>query len=194
MISFSYLSHSTVSFRNRLIGDLSHPNRFRNEKLNDQFIHRLSSLRRSLTASFGSDKYKDMQTTRFSVTRKSVSHRVSEDQLKLTHVSSFSYRNPQPTMALILAERRILLTIMIPAAVEVSCNLGRDPPQYSDCSQRLHFRHYTREALPRMDNYRDILSVQAVYRPTLDDLHNATMSSKVMGDVKQLYGSSQSVF
>lgn len=40
-------------------------------------------------------------------------------------------------------------------------------------------RHFTREALPRLDNYRDILSVQAVYRPTLDDLHNATMSNKV---------------
>lgn len=41
------------------------------------------------------------------------------------------------------------------------------------------FRHFTREALPRLDNYRDILSIQAVYRPTLDDLHNATMSNKV---------------
>lgn len=40
-------------------------------------------------------------------------------------------------------------------------------------------RHFTREALPRLDNYRNILSVQAVYRPTLDDLHNATMSFKV---------------
>lgn len=40
-------------------------------------------------------------------------------------------------------------------------------------------RHFTREALPRLDNYRDILSIQAVYRPTLDDLHNATMSNKV---------------
>lgn len=40
-------------------------------------------------------------------------------------------------------------------------------------------RHFTREALPRLDNYRDILSVQAVYRPTLDDLHNATMPNKV---------------
>lgn len=41
------------------------------------------------------------------------------------------------------------------------------------------FRHFTREALPRLDNYRNILSIQAVYRPTLDDLHNATMSNKV---------------
>ncbi|XP_054270805.1 bumetanide-sensitive sodium-(potassium)-chloride cotransporter-like [Macrosteles quadrilineatus] len=34
------------------------------------------------------------------------------------------------------------------------------------------FRHITREALPRLDNYRNILSIQAVYRPTLDELHN----------------------
>ncbi|KAL1459489.1 hypothetical protein WDU94_011466 [Cyamophila willieti] len=33
------------------------------------------------------------------------------------------------------------------------------------------FRHFTREALPRLDNYRNIMSIQAVYRPTLDDLH-----------------------
>ncbi|XP_054285767.1 solute carrier family 12 member 1-like [Macrosteles quadrilineatus] len=33
------------------------------------------------------------------------------------------------------------------------------------------FRHFTREALPRMDNYRNIMSIQAAYRPTLDELH-----------------------
>lgn len=41
------------------------------------------------------------------------------------------------------------------------------------------FRHFTREALPRMDNYRNIMSIQAQYRPTLDELHNATLSVKV---------------
>lgn len=41
------------------------------------------------------------------------------------------------------------------------------------------FRHFTREALPRMDNYRNILSIQAQNRPTLDELHNATLSQKV---------------
>lgn len=40
-------------------------------------------------------------------------------------------------------------------------------------------RHFTREALPRLDNYRNILSVQAAYRPTLDELHNATLTNKV---------------
>lgn len=40
-------------------------------------------------------------------------------------------------------------------------------------------RHFTREALPRLDNYRNIMSIQAQYRPTLDELHNATLSSKV---------------
>jgi len=32
-------------------------------------------------------------------------------------------------------------------------------------------RYFTREALPRLDNYRNIMSIQAAYRPTLDDLH-----------------------
>ena len=43
------------------------------------------------------------------------------------------------------------------------------------------FRHFTREALPRLDNYRHILSIQAQNRPTLDELHNATLSQKVSG-------------
>lgn len=34
------------------------------------------------------------------------------------------------------------------------------------------FRHFTREALPRLDNYRNMMSIQAAYRPTLDELHN----------------------
>lgn len=41
------------------------------------------------------------------------------------------------------------------------------------------FRHLTREALPRMDNYRNIMSIQAAYRPTLDELHNQTLHHKV---------------
>jgi solute carrier family 12 sodium/potassium/chloride transporter 2 len=41
------------------------------------------------------------------------------------------------------------------------------------------FRHFTREALPRVDNYRNIMSIQAAYRPTLDELHNATLQGKV---------------
>ncbi|XP_018915712.2 bumetanide-sensitive sodium-(potassium)-chloride cotransporter [Bemisia tabaci] len=40
------------------------------------------------------------------------------------------------------------------------------------------FRHLTREALPRMDNYRNIMSIQAAYRPTLDELHNQTLHHK----------------
>lgn len=42
-------------------------------------------------------------------------------------------------------------------------------------------RHFTREALPRLDNYRNIMSIHAAYRPTLDELHNATLTSKVRG-------------
>lgn len=40
-------------------------------------------------------------------------------------------------------------------------------------------RHFTREALPRLDNYRNMMSIQAAYRPTLDELHNATLTGKV---------------
>lgn len=40
-------------------------------------------------------------------------------------------------------------------------------------------RHMTREALPRIDHYRNILSVTgSAYRPTLDDLHNATITGE----------------
>lgn len=42
-------------------------------------------------------------------------------------------------------------------------------------------RHMTREALPRLDNYRNILSIQAGHRPTLEELHNATIHEKVQG-------------
>ncbi|XP_063980196.1 bumetanide-sensitive sodium-(potassium)-chloride cotransporter [Diachasmimorpha longicaudata] len=37
-------------------------------------------------------------------------------------------------------------------------------------------RHMTREALPRLDNYRNILSIQAAHRPSLDELHNPTFN------------------
>lgn len=50
----------------------------------------------------------------------------------------------------------------------------------SDTKYGRSFRHFTREALPRLDNYRNILSIQAVYRPTLDELHNATLTGKVI--------------
>ncbi len=42
------------------------------------------------------------------------------------------------------------------------------------------FRHFTREALPRLDNYRNMMSIQAAYRPTLDELHNITVHRKVI--------------
>jgi len=41
------------------------------------------------------------------------------------------------------------------------------------------FRHFTREALPRLDNYRNMMSIQAAYRPTLDELHDLTVHGKV---------------
>jgi hypothetical protein len=50
------------------------------------------------------------------------------------------------------------------------------------------FRHFTREALPRLDNYRNIMSIQAAYRPTLDELHNATLHGKVSACLLLLTG------
>ncbi|GIY35645.1 solute carrier family 12 member 2 [Caerostris darwini] len=38
-------------------------------------------------------------------------------------------------------------------------------------------RHYTREALPRADHYRNVMSVHGqLNRPTLDELHNPSLS------------------
>lgn len=41
------------------------------------------------------------------------------------------------------------------------------------------FRHFTREALPRLDNYRNVMSIHAAVRPTLEELHNETLHGKV---------------
>ncbi|OXA61539.1 Bumetanide-sensitive sodium-(potassium)-chloride cotransporter, partial [Folsomia candida] len=40
------------------------------------------------------------------------------------------------------------------------------------------FRHLTREALPSLDNYRNMMSIQAAYRPTLDELHDLDFEGK----------------
>ncbi|KAL6255261.1 hypothetical protein P5V15_013599 [Pogonomyrmex californicus] len=42
-------------------------------------------------------------------------------------------------------------------------------------------RYMTREALPRLDNYRNIMSIQAAHRPSLDELHNPTLLNKGPG-------------
>ncbi|KOX69963.1 Bumetanide-sensitive sodium-(potassium)-chloride cotransporter [Melipona quadrifasciata] len=46
---------------------------------------------------------------------------------------------------------------------------------------RKSLRHMTREALPRLDNYRNIMSIQAAHRPSLDELHNPTLLNKSSG-------------
>ncbi|XP_060811351.1 bumetanide-sensitive sodium-(potassium)-chloride cotransporter [Bombus pascuorum] len=46
---------------------------------------------------------------------------------------------------------------------------------------RKSLRHMTREALPRLDNYRNIMSIQAAHRPSLDELHNPTLLNKDSG-------------
>ncbi|CAH2087689.1 unnamed protein product [Euphydryas editha] len=54
-----------------------------------------------------------------------------------------------------------------------------DPLTANDTKYGKSFRHFTREALPRLDNYRNVLSLHAAPRPTLDELHNASLSRKV---------------
>ena len=49
------------------------------------------------------------------------------------------------------------------------------------------FRHFTREALPRLDNYRNMMSIQAAYRPTLDELHDMTLQAKVSSFLRFLF-------
>ncbi|CAH0399333.1 unnamed protein product [Chilo suppressalis] len=53
-----------------------------------------------------------------------------------------------------------------------------DPLTATDTKYGKSFRHFTREALPRLDNYRNVLSLHAAPRPTLDELHNASLSRK----------------
>ncbi|CAN8005615.1 unnamed protein product [Ixodes hexagonus] len=56
-----------------------------------------------------------------------------------------------------------------------------DGQSWNACTYDTHnvrsLRHYTREALPRLDHYRNVMSVHGhMERPTLDELHNATLS------------------
>lgn len=49
-------------------------------------------------------------------------------------------------------------------------------------------RHYTREALPRADHYRNVMSVHGqLNRPTLDELHNPSFSLSPDHKVSQYF-------
>ncbi|KYM96976.1 Bumetanide-sensitive sodium-(potassium)-chloride cotransporter [Cyphomyrmex costatus] len=48
-------------------------------------------------------------------------------------------------------------------------------------TKKSSLRYMTREALPRLDNYRNIMSIQAAHRPSLDELHNPTLLNKGPG-------------
>ncbi|XP_043285167.1 bumetanide-sensitive sodium-(potassium)-chloride cotransporter [Venturia canescens] len=56
---------------------------------------------------------------------------------------------------------------------------------------RKSLRNMTREALPRLDNYRNILSIQAAHRPSLDELHNPTLLNKGPGTNTLLPGTNE---
>lgn len=52
-------------------------------------------------------------------------------------------------------------------------------PSGGQLGPRRSLVHMTREALPRMANYRNLLSVQAAQRPTLGELHEGVKEAKV---------------
>uniref|UniRef100_T1DFY4 Putative Na/K/Cl transporter n=1 Tax=Cupiennius salei TaxID=6928 RepID=T1DFY4_CUPSA len=56
-------------------------------------------------------------------------------------------------------------------------NIGSDGDGSYDTHNVRSLRHYTREALPRADHYRNVMSVHGqLNRPTLDELHNASLT------------------
>ncbi|CAG7838637.1 unnamed protein product [Allacma fusca] len=52
------------------------------------------------------------------------------------------------------------------------------PNQYTYAPNDRTLGQLTREALPKLDNYRALDSIHHAYRPTIDDLHNATFHEK----------------
>ncbi|XP_049837763.1 bumetanide-sensitive sodium-(potassium)-chloride cotransporter-like isoform X10 [Schistocerca gregaria] len=59
----------------------------------------------------------------------------------------------------------------------------------NDSNPGKSFRHFTREVLPRLENYRNVMSIHAASRPTLDELHNATVQGEGKG-IEQFVGAS----
>lgn len=53
------------------------------------------------------------------------------------------------------------------------CAIDLNDPNTYDSRSIRSLRHYTHEALPRLDHYRNVHSLHAHFpRPTLDELHN----------------------
>lgn len=53
------------------------------------------------------------------------------------------------------------------------CAIDLNDPNVYDSRSNRSLRHYTHEALPRLDHYRNVHSLHAHFpRPTLDELHN----------------------
>jgi len=63
--------------------------------------------------------------------------------------------------------------------LETSLNVEQEPSPAPQLGPRRSLVHMTREALPRMANYRNLLSVQAAQRPTLGELHEGVKEAKV---------------
>ncbi|KFM67561.1 hypothetical protein X975_18511, partial [Stegodyphus mimosarum] len=54
---------------------------------------------------------------------------------------------------------------------------GSDGDRYDTHNVR-SLRHYTREALPRVDHYRNVMSIHGqLNRPTLDELHDPSLTT-----------------
>lgn len=64
-----------------------------------------------------------------------------------------------------------------PLADQNQVTSGSDGDLSYDTHNVRSLRHYTREALPRADHYRNIMSVHGqLNRPTLDELHNPSLT------------------
>lgn len=76
------------------------------------------------------------------------------------------------------ADRAASPTALLPSPGHTYMTVNESGASYKYTAKSL--RHQlTREALPRLDNYRNILSISAGHRPTLEELHNNTIQEKV---------------
>uniref|UniRef100_A0A1B0CV09 Uncharacterized protein n=2 Tax=Lutzomyia longipalpis TaxID=7200 RepID=A0A1B0CV09_LUTLO len=163
---------------------------------------RLSSIKSSFRDIDRPSRYKDLQTTRFQVD--SEQNESDEEQNDLLDGSDYdtkiykSFRHFTREALPRLDNYRNILSIThsnrptldelhnatisnkVDSEQNESDEEQNDLLDGSDYDTKIYksFRHFTREALPRLDNYRNILSITHSNRPTLDELHNATISNK----------------
>ncbi|KAK2709720.1 bumetanide-sensitive sodium-(potassium)-chloride cotransporter-like [Artemia franciscana] len=68
-----------------------------------------------------------------------------------------------------------------PAALLTHHNPYTNTVQGVGTMHQKSWRHFTREALPNIDNYRNLFSLRVGQRPTLDELHNPSLGNRRQG-------------